>query len=748
MFSAPVSVSGADLVAECLVVRYNPPYFMNLAGPHLILSVAGGLAVCVALYLCWLRISGASTRRKGILLALRAILLLLVLAAVLNPVLRRETVVERPPVLLVAVDVSPSMTHLPLDGPSRWDVATQTLSDGPLAAALEQANVEPLLALAGDDLRSVRDLPDDPEPLSGTDLQAALSEALRTPRHRIPAACLLISDGADATHRPPRRVAEGLGAYRTPVFCRGVGDPEPGPDVTNSGVVAPETVTEGEQFELRALIHAPGLTGSEIEVSLREGQRKLREATLEPGEVDRPLSFSPPAGAPAAHPSSRGPRPAALEAPPPNNHRSLVVRVEPAEARLLWIEGSPRREYAFLRRLLVRVEDLDVTILLRKRDPDQFWRDDEEPRPASLSSAGSLSRFRGVVLSNIDAPALGGLTSRLADYVTGGGALAMLGGPDSFGAGGWADTPLAGMLPVRISSGEGLLADPISVRLSGNSELSRALRETGIERWDRLPLLEGLNAVSGAAPDAEVALEAVTGGDVPAPAFAARRHGAGRTLAVTVDDTWRWRQSPSAGAHSKAAWEALWTTVIGRLLAPRAERQVVLEIGRDRVEADMPIRADVHVTDEQMRPVNGASVRVEVEGPGADRAVVADPSRTEGVYRATVRPAAPGSYRLRAVAERGGEELGEDTRTVEVIEPIGEVTDAARPEVLEAIAAETGGSYRPIERADEMAELLPLEPERRQRQVRLHPARMWWFFAMILIVAAADWLLRRRWGVG
>jgi hypothetical protein len=25
---------------------------------------------------------------------------------------------------------------------------------------------------------------------------------------------------------------------------------------------------------------------------------------------------------------------------------------------------------------------------------------------------------------------------------------------------------------------------------------------------------------------------------------------------------------------------------------------------------------------------------------------------------------------------------------------------------------------------------------------------MWWFFAVVLVIASADWLLRRRWGVG
>ncbi|MGI5818470.1 MAG: hypothetical protein ACOX9R_10300 [Armatimonadota bacterium] len=707
------------------------------------LTVAGVIVAAAALYATWLRLRGLSTPRRALLLGLRVGLLSLLLIAVLSPVIERRREVPVEPLLLIALDASRSMTELPLDGESRYAEALRALEARPLAAALRGVQID--RALVGGEVRPVEAFPEEPEPLPVTDLQGALSRLLRAPRHRAPAACLLVSDGADGTHRPAARVAEVLGAYEVPVYCLGVGSPEPVPDVSIPGLVAPQTVVEGERFELRALVRAAGLSDEAVELSLREEQRELASRTLPGGETERPATFELTAGAPGAHRYVLEARCEAAEATVANNRRSVVVRVEPAEARILWIEGGPRREFAFLRRLLLRIEGLDVTILLRKSDPAEFWRDEAEPRRASPASVGELSRYRAVVLSNIDAAALGGgFASRAADYVSGGGALAMLGGPSAFGAGGWAGTPLASALPVRVSAGEGLLADPVSVLPTGDGELSRALRETGIERWERLPLLDGMNATGGPSAGAEVALQAQSAG----PVLAARRFGGGRTIAVTVDDTWRWRQSPSADAHSQAAWEALWTTVIGRLIAPRADRQVMLELGRDSFEAGAPIRADVHLSDEEMRPVSGASVRLELRGVGGDREVVAEATRTEGVYRATLHVGEPGELRLRAVAEHGGEALGEDGRTVEVVEPVGELTDAARPEVLEAIAAETGGAYLPISRVEEMAGLLPLEPESEARVVHLRPARTWWFFALVLAVAAADWLLRRRWGVG
>lgn len=717
---------------------------MNASDPRIVLTVIAAVAAGAALYLCWLRIRGMPRPRMAVLLGLRALLLSLVLLAVLSPQIRRTFTAARPAPLMVLVDTSQSMMELPTEGTSRYDEAVAALLQGPLAEALQRGAVNWLLA--GDGVSPVEALPEVPDALPRTDLQAALSAALRREHGRPPVACLLVSDGADGTNRPPARVAEALGAYKVPVYCLGVGSSDPVADVAIAGVVAPETVSEGERFELRALVRAAGLEQSPVTLIAREDGRDLRTLTLEPGQAERRAVVELTAGAPGYHRYVLEARAEATEATAANNRRSVVVRVEPAEARLVWIEGSPRREYAFLRRLLLRVEELEPAILLRKRRPAEFWRDEGQPAAGSLSGVGELRRYRAVVLSNINAGALGSaFVEQLAEYVAGGGALAMLGGPDAFGAGGWAGTAVAETLPVRIAPGEGLLADGLSVTLSGDSELARALRESGIEQWERLPLLQGMNAVGGIRGGGQVVLQSVADA---APVVAVARHGAGRSLAVTVDDTWRWQQSPSADDHSRAAWEALWTGVLGWLIAPRSEREVVLDTGRDVWESGQIARAEIYVTDEEMRPLSDATVRLEIDGPDGEQTHLAEATATPGAWMVTLQAGLPGEYRLRAIAERGGEMLGEDARSVEVVEAVGELLHAARPEVLEAIAEATGGSYLPLERAEEMAEVLPLEPLTQERTVVLQPTRTIAFFVLLLLTAGADWLLRRRWGVG
>ncbi len=717
---------------------------MNGLNAHTVLVIAGGAVAVAALYVCWARLRDRPGRRRVALVVLRALVLALVLAAVLDPALSRRARVARPASVLLAVDTSTSMAAPLGDGGTRLAAVLAALDDGPLRDALAQAVVTRYrVAERAEAVEQIEPAP----PGGGTDLQAALSEILRVPRAQPPAACLLISDGADSTARPPARVAEALEAYGVPVFCLSVGG-EPPADAILAGLVAPRVVVEGEQFEVRVLARARSLRDRPLTLVLRRDDAEVHQEELPAGEAERHARVTIDAGRPGYRWITAEVAPVDGELTDANNLRSTVVRVEPRRARLLLIEGRPRREYAFLRRLLLRIEDLEPVILLRKREPAEFWLDAGEPRRASLSAAGDLSRYRAVILSNIEADALGpAFIGRLADFVTDGGALAMLGGEHSFGAGDWAGSSLRGTLPVGM--GGELLGDAVSVRLSGDGELARELRATGFTGWQRLPLLDGMNAVSGVSSGAEVVMEGLSGSAVLGPLVVAGRVGQGRALAVMASDTWRWQQSADADEHSRAGWEALWTTLIGWLIAPRAERQVVIDLGRDSFEAGEPVHALVYVRDADCQPVAGARVEVSAAELGSAGAPVeATATGTPGEYSASFIAGDPGSYQARAMAYLpDGGEIG-DRRRFDVTPPIGELADRPRPEVLEAIAAATGGRCLPLERAGEIAELLPLAPVVEERTVELRPARTLSFFLVLLAIAGADWLLRRRWGVG
>ncbi len=72
-----------------------------------------------------------------------------------------------------------------------------------------------------------------------------------------------------------------------------------------------------------------------------------------------------------------------------------------------------------------------------------------------------------IMLQNVPADALAdGVSGTLASYVTDqGGGLVMIGGPDSFGAGGWKGTPIEPILPVRLDLPEQLISPAAAVMI-------------------------------------------------------------------------------------------------------------------------------------------------------------------------------------------------------------------------------------------------------------------------------------------
>lgn len=121
---------------------------------------------------------------------------------------------------------------------------------------------------------------------------------------------------------------------------------------------------------------------------------------------------------------------------PGNNDALAIVEVR-GRLRLLLCEGEPAEAQVFVQAMEKEGIQMEV------RGPGQVPRSLEE-----------LAGYDGVVLSDIAARQVGeGSMSAIRDYVDKlGGGLVMIGGPNSFGVGGYYRTPIDEALPVRLKS--------------------------------------------------------------------------------------------------------------------------------------------------------------------------------------------------------------------------------------------------------------------------------------------------------
>jgi uncharacterized membrane protein len=241
-----------------------------------------------------------------------------------------------------------------------------------------------------------------------------------------------------------------------------------------------------------------------------------------------------------------------------NNELSTFVSVLDGGLNVLYLNGAILPEQNFLRRSLDASPDINVDYqYLNARKP--------QTKPTDLIGGFKPGKYNVPILGDLDAKAF--TTEELTALRTAvekGAGLIMLGGLHSFGAGGYGQTPLADVLPIKIDFTERQNFDePIRTDLHLPENPKPRMRPTQLGRsrspmllapaeqntaaWEKLPPLDGANRFAAIKPGAGVLAETTDG----KPLLVAQEFGAGRVLAFAGDSTWHWVMGGQEAAHKR-----------------------------------------------------------------------------------------------------------------------------------------------------------------------------------------------------
>ncbi|MCZ7647497.1 MAG: hypothetical protein M5U26_19945 [Planctomycetota bacterium] len=417
------------------------------------IALAAGLCA-VALTWLYRRLFRLYDRRQAAaLLALKTLAAALLLFALLRPALKREVRDLSQARVIVLVDDSRSMrTQDGALGAARLDEARRAAFEDLLPALKRRLPVS-TLAFA----ERTRAL-EGPDELAGegeaSDLTGALAEVSRAQgaAGRV-GAFVLVTDGGDDAALPPAF------ALSVPVFALSVGsDLSATDDLGIERVEHPERADAKTEFEVRVTVAASGSEAFFREVAapsveLLEGERPVASlpAPLSQGTPKRTVAFKVPAGEAGIHRFSLRLPTFRSEAATLNNARSFTVEVEDPSLRVLYYAPQLGQGYKAFRNAVKSDPGIDFTGLVRveaQRFLLQGSKEGDEIKDAFPEQLATLQRFRCVVLAGSRAedlsPAAG---EALKKFVSEGGALALLGGEEAFGRGGWAATALAPLFP-------------------------------------------------------------------------------------------------------------------------------------------------------------------------------------------------------------------------------------------------------------------------------------------------------------
>lgn len=734
-----------------------------------------GAAALAAVLLAWRGLRAEPRRgRRAALVALRALSAALALFLLVEPALELLQTARVRNRLAILVDASRSMAF-PVEpgGPARAAAAGDFLARhrGALERLSDRVDLEWYAFGAETSPASPAEVTKGLAPSAGrTDLLGAL-EAVAAGgggSSRRLAGALVVSDGADNA-----ALAEGLGgaargrlrALGVPVNAVAVGRSAPR-DLAIERLAVDDFAFVRNTVTVEATLRARGFGAEDVQVVLRREGRVVASTTvrLERGR-DRytvPISFAPDQTGTfvftVAAPVFPG------EAVVENNQRSFVLRVIRDRVRVLMVAGRPSWDVRFLRGLLKQDPNVDlVSFFILRTNADQPGSQEDLsliPFPVSEIFGEQLRTFDAVVFMNFAYGPYRGLEierflPNLRDYVRGGGALAMVGGEQSFGDGRYGETPLAEVLPVTPLDGTSEAEGDFRPRLTpeGRRHPVTALAPgdgANEAAWGGLPPVTAVNLTRplAAGAGAAVLLEApaVQVGGRPAPLVAVREVGSGRSLAVATDASWRWGFLAAETGQGNRAYQRFWNAALRWLVKDPALAPLQVEPDAPAVEPGAPVGLTISARGPDWGPAAGKKVSGELIAE--DGRVVAKGEAVageDGTAHLELAPPGPGAYKVVARAE-GGAEAASAAVAVRGAGP--EDADAApRPELLQALAETTGGAFSALPDGD-LPDLRLADPEvveiGRRKAVPIWDR--WWTLAALALALSAEWVLRRRWG--
>ncbi len=665
---------------------------------------------------------GKTTPWERLLLGtLRVGVFALLFLALLRPTLLLRSAVPDRNFVAVLLDDSRSMQLPDLDGRPRGSFVREQFDSegGPLFRSLDERFNVRFFRFSSSLSRLAY-----PESLrfqgTRTDLVGALEGVLQEMAGLPLAGVVVVSDGADNRGRPSAEALVRLQAAAVPVFAIGVGEEVISPDLQLRAVTAPRRLLKGTTLLMDVVVGHRGFEGRKVSLSVEDDEGILAQEEVELGKGETTLAR---VAVTLDRPGLRRLRvwlaPQQGERLAENNERWVEVEVRNRREKILYFEGEPRYEVAFLRRALNGDENLQLVVLQRTA-PEKFLRLDvdspEELLGGFPTSRDELFRYRAVILGSVEASYFTrDQLEMLVDFVgRRGGGLLVLGGRFALAEGGYRGTALEEVLPVIL---EEPAADPqgvftaVKVRPSSPGLLHPAVQlrsGTGSPSpWDSLPPLHVMNPLHRLKAGATLLLSGATDRGQRQVVLAFQRYGPGKAVVFPVVDSWMWQFHADIPLEDQTH-EIFWRQLL-RWLVDGVPEPVVLRLEPEKVEPGEEVRVVAEVKDSVYLPVNDARVRARITAPDGRESVLPLEWNVDrdGEYRGGFVPDEEGVYEVTVEASRGDgpARMGTDAVFLNVGPDAEEYFDAhLRKEVLGRIARETGGRYYPARAASSLAQ--------------------------------------------
>ncbi len=770
--------------------------------PLLAISSAAALLIGIT-YWTYQGMRPAKGGKVWVLVLLRLLALGVACLALVRPTWVYREVVRQPVTLVVLVDGTKSMLVKDELALSRFEALRRDIQAArDLIRELQEERGVQIVFYQFD--TQLRELKLDEEPKG--ERSAVLSAAHDAYEHHKPfdsdkstplLGIILMSDGRDNVGKPPlETLVAKLARAPCPVYTIGFGHPggsELQPDLIAQSIQAPGIARIKDRLGVKGAIQAQRFVHQEVEVWLLIDGKPAMQAddptkpVLIRVKPENAMQLIPVELPECKLPDKPGEVKLSLRAKPmpgeltdTNNEVSTYVTLTKEGLSVLYLEGKYRPwEPKFLSKVLKDDERITLYIdhLFHNQGPEAN-RERQRLREALDQTAYDVIILGDIPASRFDAD----LLARIEKKVEAGTGFLMIGGHDSFGSGGWARTPIEKLLPVELNV-QGQLEGPggnqRDVKLvpteEGLKHFAMRLESNparNAEWWNKLTPLDGGNILGRLKPGADV----LAYSDKREILLAIQEIAKGRTAALAVDTTWRWRRpgpprdpkdanKPGVLSEGAEAHLRFWRQLILWLARQEdAGKSVRLELDHRRLAAGKEQGITVSAREltpggarDQAKPLKDAEFTVKVRDPkGNEVPVVVTPEAAEGKSRGVFwKTEEPGEYEVEASAKHQGADLGTAKARFMTYRDDSELMNrAANHGLLKQLSDTTGGKHSLHGGLKDL--LQEIDPQSITETTALHRIPNWQepslgpplvLFVLFVGLISAEWLLRRWWGL-